>query len=880
MWGGLASDVEAGFRKDEDPEELAALAESVEANLACAKELSEILDATVSGLEDSYAAAVRTMAEDPASYDPDSVAAINRTSATTLSASEVTLESLAERVTVCETAIKDLQDRLGVLEEDIKGLKELLDMVQSVVFMSENTSDKIQAYYTLGPDIRDDGCMVRTKASTVTLNYLVRPAKAAEALADNALWNDGLKVVGYYAGEITKAVSLLEFTISNVVAAEDGSGLVTIDVENTLSEDFYFKETGAKMALSLVSGKTDLTSKFVEVVPVDDSGLTYVESLSLSTESFEVDEDLTYQIRAVLTPENVSDGTLTWTTSDEEIATVSSTGLVTGVKAGDAVITVTTNSLNEWGKKLTKTCEVKVMPNVKLVAPTSIEIGGTIDIQVESPEYIDPQYIKWESSDANRAPVDDNGKVTGSVLTYNDQTHTYDPVVITCTIGDYNPTILTHEVRVVAPQPKGLVIPGLGDSEGQKTIKIGDAFSLGGTITPESAALSYYRVFYQPSGGTGNDAVATIDYSTGDITTKGTPGSVTFMARIMDTEGTKYFYPAGNEVRRYVTVNVDPYWVESISVPATYKMTPGQTINLTPEFTSDVEGVSPTDQSYVWTSTNPDYVSVDAETGKITAIKEGTVELVVTTCGEWSVPDGEAHKSASCLVTVETPTDPYDVGYFYYKDGTWSETIQSGKEVIGVIFTTQSAAGDDVNLRNAYPECTHGLVVGLHESDVIYGYLGTSAAYTYWKNNSYGWTDTGLLNGYSNTAQIAEYGEYKGSELVYGAYYVQMLRNDSNGVAYKYNEATPVPEGITPWYIPSFAEMNLLAENMSTINSKLKEAGGSEIQSVDYWVSTLYYQGSGTNLFVYKFSTANSGWGASITAPYSTTGPVRVVLAF
>lgn len=869
---GLASDVEAGIRKDEEPKKLEAVARSLEANLACAEELAAALTATVADLETAYTAAICTMSEEPASYDSDSVVAINRTAMTALSTSEVTLESLAERVATCETAIKDLQDRLGVLEDDINDLKELLDMVQSVVFMPENSSDNVLAYYTLGPDIRDDGKMVRTPAETVTLNYLVRPASAAEALTDNTLWNDGLKIVGYYAGEITKAMSLTDFTITDVVSAGDGSGLVTITVDNSLSEEFYFKETGAKMALSLVSGKADLTSRFVEVVPTDDSGLTYVETFSLSTESFEVDEDLTYQIRATLTPENISDGTLTWTTSDEEIATVSSSGLVTGIKAGDAVITVTTNSLNEWGNKLTKTCKVKVMPNIKLVAPTYIEVGGSVEIKVESPEYIDPQYITWTSSDY-RAPVDDNGKVTGSIMTYNTQDNVYDPVTITCTIGDYNPTVLTHEIRVVAPQPKGLVIPDFGDSEGQKTIKIGDAFSIGGSITPEAAA-SYYRVHYQASGA-GNAEIATINYSTGAITTEGTPGSVTFMARIMDVEGTKYFYPAGNEVRRYVTVNVEPYWVESIILPETYEMSLEQSVTLTPEFTSDVEDVQPTFTDVAWTSSNSNIISIDEKTGKMTPLAEGTVTITATTSNDWSVPSGASPVTAECVVTVKVPTVPVVIGNYYYADGTWGSDSSRG-DIIGVIFSTDSPVGEDTKLRNAYPTCSNGYVICTTEYTRNHGYL--SNQYTAEWLNDYGWRDniqrTDKAYGYSNTVAMTAYADENYGTSAYGE-----LFHSEKGVVAVHTANVSVPSTASPWFVPSFKEMTMLYDNLSTVNTSLSAAGKTQISAASYWMSTFGVLNTYYDLKITPFDMSTGGWSTK-NELYSTDCLVRVVLAF
>ncbi|MEI3325418.1 MAG: Ig-like domain-containing protein [Thomasclavelia sp.] len=74
---------------------------------------------------------------------------------------------------------------------------------------------------------------------------------------------------------------------------------------------------------------------------------------------------------ATITPENVTNKTLTWTTSNSNIAKVDSNGKITGISAGTAVITVTTSN----GK--TASCTVVVNKQVpSVVYQTHIEDIG------------------------------------------------------------------------------------------------------------------------------------------------------------------------------------------------------------------------------------------------------------------------------------------------------------------------------------------------------------------------------------------------------------------------------------------------------------------------------------------------------------------------
>ena len=79
-------------------------------------------------------------------------------------------------------------------------------------------------------------------------------------------------------------------------------------------------------------------------------------SIELNETSAFMYKGQTLQLEATVLPENVTNGDVTWSTSDETIATVDENGLVTAVKGGDAVITATTAD----GSNLTATCNIRV----------------------------------------------------------------------------------------------------------------------------------------------------------------------------------------------------------------------------------------------------------------------------------------------------------------------------------------------------------------------------------------------------------------------------------------------------------------------------------------------------------------------------------------
>lgn len=89
-------------------------------------------------------------------------------------------------------------------------------------------------------------------------------------------------------------------------------------------------------------------------VGTDPSLLTPVTGVSLNESSITLSVNDTFTLVATVSPNDASNKNISWSSSDEEVATVTG-GVVTAIKAGNAIITVTTSD-----GSFTATCEITV----------------------------------------------------------------------------------------------------------------------------------------------------------------------------------------------------------------------------------------------------------------------------------------------------------------------------------------------------------------------------------------------------------------------------------------------------------------------------------------------------------------------------------------
>ena len=152
--------------------------------------------------------------------------------------------------------------------------------------------------------------------------------------------------------------------------------------------------------------------------PESDCGdiIIVVENITLDKTTLEMtlgDDPVT--LTTTITPENATDKSLIWSSSDERVATVDENGKVTAIGAGNATITVKTKD----GEK-TATCEVTV--KAKVIAVTDVTLDksslelteGDSEIltAIIAPDNASNKEVTWESDKTSVATVDENGKVT------------------------------------------------------------------------------------------------------------------------------------------------------------------------------------------------------------------------------------------------------------------------------------------------------------------------------------------------------------------------------------------------------------------------------------------------------------------------------------
>ena len=120
----------------------------------------------------------------------------------------------------------------------------------------------------------------------------------------------------------------------------------------------------------------------------------------------------TYQLTPIIQPSDATDQSVTWSSSDDSIATVSSTGEVYGVAKGKATITATT--VNGKTAKCKVTVKVKKVKSVKLNYKTkTMYLNKTYQLDAKiKPLDATYQTITWKSTKPSVATVDEFGLVT------------------------------------------------------------------------------------------------------------------------------------------------------------------------------------------------------------------------------------------------------------------------------------------------------------------------------------------------------------------------------------------------------------------------------------------------------------------------------------
>lgn len=220
-----------------------------------------------------------------------------------------------------------------------------------------------------------------------------------------------LNVAAY--GELEAQVSPSNAQYSAVTwSVEPPIASISYDGDKQTKVTITPSKGGTATVTASVGGYSDTCT--LTVTPI------YATGLTLSSGSLSLESGTTAALTAAVTPDNATDRSVTWTTSDAAVVSVDENGTVSAHDAGSATITATANGARE-GAELTARCIVTVtLPPVPVEdididasGSTALTVGGTVKFTatVTPPNATNPA-VTWASSDESVATVDAEGLVT------------------------------------------------------------------------------------------------------------------------------------------------------------------------------------------------------------------------------------------------------------------------------------------------------------------------------------------------------------------------------------------------------------------------------------------------------------------------------------
>ena len=411
----------------------------------------------------------------------------------------------------------------------------------------------------------------------------------------------------------------------NVTASDDFSGNYQIQIKN------------------ITFATADQTGVDFESTVCNVVGKCLAESITLNMTEASLKVNETTTLTATVLPETATNKSVTWTSSNESVATVDADGVVTAIAAGEATITATTVD----GSNLSASCKVTVESgSTGLPISVTPASGSTVgELQKIVFEFSAADYPNTMDYDSTKSPVLYNAageEVAIGHMGYADAVYMSLYVQFDAPITAEGVYTLKVPEGAMREYPWGVdnpmvcpameltytIIPVKAESisvdKTEVEIIAGETEFLTVTILPETT--SNKTVVWSSS----DEEVAVVnEYG---VVTALAVGEATITATTTD----------GSNLSASCQVTVVAALAESISLNMTEASIE---VSRTTTLTATVLPENTTDKSVTWSSSNESVATVDAN-GLVTAIAVGEATITATTT------DG-SNLSASCLVTVE-----------------------------------------------------------------------------------------------------------------------------------------------------------------------------------------------------------------------------------
>ena len=388
------------------------------------------------------------------------------------------------------------------------------------------------------------------------------------------------------------------------VAAVSAAGLVTAGKTGT-----------ATITVKTADGGKTAKCRIRVADPV--TGIT----VSPAAETLETGDS--FQLTASVQPASTVQ-TVTWSSSDPSVASVSSTGLVTAVKSGTATITA-----KAWDGRHSASCVVTVPVHVNGVrintGARTIIPGKTFQLVAwPQPSNATNKAVTWSSSNTAVAAVNSKGLVTAVKQ------------------GTAEITVKTADggYTAVCKITVGIPVTGVKINTGARTIIPGKTFQL--VAWPQPSNASNKGVTWSSS----DPSVAEVS-STGLVTAV-KAGTATVTVKTAD---------GGYKAVCKITAGIP---VTGVKINTTAKtMAPGKTFQLV----AWPQPSNAANKAVTWSSSNTAVATVNSK-GLVTAVKAGTATVTVKTA--------DGGYKAVCKITVNVPVTGVKIN-------TTARTIAVGK---------------------------------------------------------------------------------------------------------------------------------------------------------------------------------------------------------
>ena len=334
----------------------------------------------------------------------------------------------------------------------------------------------------------------------------------------------------------------------------------------------------------------------------------------------------TVQLTATVLDENgqpVSGAVISWSSSDETVATVSSQGLVTAVGNGTATITARTGNASQTAAVTVRQTVASI--TIEPAMATLMSIGETVQLTAtvldENGQPVSGAVISWSSSDETVATVSNEGLVT-AVMNGS--------ATITARTGNASQTAAVTVRQTVASIT---IEPAMAT-----LMSIGETVQLTATVLDENGQPVSGAVI---SWSSSDETVATV--SNEGLVTAVMNGSATITARAGNASQT-----AAVTVRQTVaSITIEPDMATLMSI--------GETVQLTAAGLD--ENGQPVSGAVISWSSSDETVATVSEGGLVTSVMNGTATITARV-GTFS---------ATTVVTVLVPRTDRDALVAFYE---------------------------------------------------------------------------------------------------------------------------------------------------------------------------------------------------------------------